>query len=70
MILRMAQLTTMLGLYAFARHHDVYFGPPPSSSSPRGSTLDQKDGGPGSRVHGRAGVHRHRTVHKGMVRGA
>jgi hypothetical protein len=26
MILRIVQLTTMLGLYAFARYHEVYFG--------------------------------------------
>jgi len=26
MILRIVQGTTMLGLYAFARHHEVYFG--------------------------------------------
>lgn len=26
MLLRIIQLTTMLGLYAFARHHEVYFG--------------------------------------------
>jgi hypothetical protein len=26
MMLRVVQLTTLLGLYAFARHHDVYFG--------------------------------------------
>jgi hypothetical protein len=26
MILRIVQLTTMLGLNAFARHHEVYFG--------------------------------------------
>ena len=26
MILRAVQLTTLLGLYAFARHHEVYFG--------------------------------------------
>ena len=27
MILRIVQVTTMLGLYAFARHHEVYMGP-------------------------------------------
>lgn len=26
MILRIAQITAMLGLYALARHHEVYFG--------------------------------------------